>query len=184
MKNNFTIELKNEKVKSYKKSIIAIIVLNIIFFLILAITSEINKIKLFSILLIGLLLSSFAIQYYLQKKNNTFNAVLTSIIFIIFTHLFLQFWWQALAMAIISLFYYYAIRKLQLSISKDGISYPSFPPKNIEWMELNNLILKDHLLTIDFKSNKLVQAEIKSDEKDVVIDEKDFNDFCRQQLNK
>jgi hypothetical protein len=52
----------------------------------------------------------------------------------------------------------------------------------VSWDEVNNVILKDGLLTIDFKNNKLFQHIILNSEED--ISEKEFNEFCRQQLNK
>jgi hypothetical protein len=62
------------------------------------------------------------------------------------------------------------------------ISYPSFPQKKIEWNEVSNLILKDNILTIDLKNNKLIQHTIKENEnKD--LDETAFNIFIQQQLN-
>jgi hypothetical protein len=45
---------------------------------------------------------------------------------------------------------------------------------------LNNAILKDGILTIDFKNNRVLQAEIEDRMNDV--NEVEFNDFCRQQL--
>ena len=42
------------------------------------------------------------------------------------------------------------------------------------------MILKDDLLTIDFKNNKIIQQLIEKTEHPV--DEKEFNDFCSKQL--
>ena len=44
-------------------------------------------------------------------------------------------------------------------------------------------MMKDGLLTLDFKNNKLIQVFINKDRNDHDIDESDFNDFCRRQLN-
>ena len=43
-------------------------------------------------------------------------------------------------------------------------------------------MLKDGLLTIDSKDNKVIQQLI--DEEKTKIDEKEFNDFCKDQLRK
>lgn len=43
-----------------------------------------------------------------------------------------------------------------------------------EWDEFNNIILKDNLLTLDFKSNKLLQLNIAENK----VDENSFNTFC------
>ncbi len=71
-------------------------------------------------------------------------------------------------------------RKLTVNFDTNGIGYPSFPKKNIRWDELSNVILKDGLLTIDFKNNHLLQSEIETGLN--VIDETAFNQFCLQQL--
>jgi len=56
----------------------------------------------------------------------------------------------------------------------------SFPQKQYYWDEISNVVLKDGLLTIDLKNNKLIQKEVN----DEVLpqDEKDFNDFCKERL--
>jgi hypothetical protein len=61
----------------------------------------------------------------------------------------------------------------------DRIIYPSFPKRTIEWKELNNVILKDAVLTIDLKNNKVFQNEVVS-----AASEIDFNEFCGEQIQK
>jgi hypothetical protein len=73
-------------------------------------------------------------------------------------------------------------RKLITTLAEDKITYASFPKKTILWDDLNGVILKDDLLTIDFKNNKLIQQSI--DENSRSINEAEFNEFCRQQLKK
>ena len=43
-----------------------------------------------------------------------------------------------------------------------------------QWSEFNNIILKDNLLTFDFKNNKLLQLSINES----TVDEYSFNTFC------
>ncbi len=43
-----------------------------------------------------------------------------------------------------------------------------------QWSEFNNIILKDNLLTLDFKNNKLLQLSINES----TVDEYSFNTFC------
>lgn len=52
--------------------------------------------------------------------------------------------------------------------------------KKYSWNEVENVILKDHLLSIDFKNNHLIQVEITSESFD--IDESAFNRFCSVKL--
>ncbi|HKG67554.1 MAG TPA: hypothetical protein VKA92_01705, partial [Segetibacter sp.] len=49
------------------------------------------------------------------------------------------------------------------------------------WNEINNALIKDGLITIDLKNNKLFQKEIDGH---VSADiEKEFNDFCKQHIH-
>ena len=76
----------------------------------------------------------------------------------------------------------YASQTPIVSINESNITYPSLPKKKFNWKELSNLILKDGLLTIDLKNNRIIQQPIA--ETSSTIDEKEFNEFCKQQLNK
>ena len=92
------------------------------------------------------------------------------------------YWIPSVLNFVFAIFNMIALRKPIVSITRDHIIYPSFPKKTIQWNELSNMLLKEGLLTIDFKNNKLIQQNIA--ETSIIIDEKEFNDFCHQQLNK
>ena len=77
---------------------------------------------------------------------------------------------------------YIAHKKLVVHITNNTIIVPYMFQKEVNWDEVNNVILKDGLLTIDFKNNKLFQHIILNSDED--ISEKEFNDFCEEQLNK
>ena len=49
------------------------------------------------------------------------------------------------------------------------------------WSDTNNVMLKDNVLTIDLKNNKLIQAVIEEGSAGE-IDEEEFNEFCRRQM--
>lgn len=68
----------------------------------------------------------------------------------------------------------------EIAFGKDEIVFNSFPKKIYLWDELNNVVIKDGLITVDFKSNKLIQKEIQSGS--TLQDEQDFNEFCRNRL--
>lgn len=69
----------------------------------------------------------------------------------------------------------------EIGFSKDEIAYNTFPnKKKMYWNELNNVVLKDGLLTIDHKNNTLVQKETDEDVSPLL--ESEFNNFCRRQL--
>jgi hypothetical protein len=53
-----------------------------------------------------------------------------------------------------------------------------FPGKKYQWNQFSNIVLKDNILTLDFKNNKLLQAEITT----ININEDAFNTFAKEQL--
>ena len=69
----------------------------------------------------------------------------------------------------------------EVGFTKDEITINSFPQKHYNWKEAQNIVLKDNLLTIDFKNNKILQKQTESDVD--ATTEKEFNEFCRQQIN-
>ena len=72
-------------------------------------------------------------------------------------------------------------RKFFISIDAEKIVYPSFPKKNMDWAELNNVILKDDILTIDCKNNHVYQHFIKDSGQ--IVNEQEFSEFCRSRLS-
>lgn len=92
------------------------------------------------------------------------------------------FWYISVALLLFVLLDYLAHRKLVAEVSEKKIKLPAMTERQIEWHDLNNVILKDDLLTVDFKNNKLFQHLILNSDWD--INEKEFNDFCRAQLDK
>ena len=91
----------------------------------------------------------------------------------------IQSWIPALVDIILLGAFTVARRKLIVSVSQEGISYPSFPVRNYDWRSFQNVILKDGLLTLDFNNNKIVQAPISASE---AVNERLFNDYCRGYL--
>jgi hypothetical protein len=80
----------------------------------------------------------------------------------------------------LAFFYLLAQRELNIIVSSSHIIYPSLPKRRIQWSELNNLILKDGLLTIDFKNDAIIQHY--PEQKMSLPEEKEFNEFCRERL--
>ena len=92
------------------------------------------------------------------------------------------FWWLTIMLFLFILLDLIAHKKLVVDITDKKIFVPYILQRTIEWNEVSNVILKDGLLTIDFRNNKLFQQLILNSDDD--INEKEFNDFCRHQLNK
>jgi hypothetical protein len=68
----------------------------------------------------------------------------------------------------------------EIAFDKEEVVMNSFPPKKISWNTLNNVVIKDGILTLDFKNNKLFQKEISDDVSKET--EAEFNNYCEEQL--
>jgi hypothetical protein len=70
---------------------------------------------------------------------------------------------------------------LEFGFSSDGVVINSMFKKKFPWSLFQSVLLKDGLLTLDFKNNRLIQKEVlDDDEPDAPEDE--FNDYCRSKL--
>ncbi|MBS4043006.1 MAG: hypothetical protein KGZ59_04260 [Chitinophagaceae bacterium] len=70
----------------------------------------------------------------------------------------------------------------EYAFDEDGIVLNSIPQRKYTWTDMNNVVLNSGMLTLDFKSNKLVQKEVNDAVPDNV--EKEFNAYCKIQLAK
>jgi len=89
--------------------------------------------------------------------------------------------WLSILFFILAFLEYQAKYPLEIGFSNDTIVINTLFKKKFSWNDFNNVVLKDGLLTLDFKNNKLFQKEALEDEEDDA-DEDEFNDYCRQQL--
>ena len=179
----FKMTLKNEKLKYYDRFAIFIYFINGIAISIVISRSNFQKLSEGSSGLIALIIAITSLIYALihwKRKNQ--NPVLLASFGIIGFWIVTQQWVPAIIISILIYLYYLAKRPLLVSVENDIIIYPSFPKKVINWEIVNNIILKDDLLTIDLKNNKIYQQYIEN--KILPFNEQEFNDFCIQQLNK
>lgn len=69
----------------------------------------------------------------------------------------------------------------EVGFSEDEIVINTLIKRRFAWTQLNNVVLKDGILTLDFTNNKIMQRETLEDGEDDA-DEDEFNKYCEQQL--
>lgn len=145
-------------------------------------TPQFEKYRFIPFCILGLTLLLYVVgrgnKYNFTDKKKHTGTIMT-VIFIVWIKW--EFYWIAAVNAALYMLYLYATRKFEVIVSEDKITYPSFPKRRISWNELQNVIMKDGILTIDFKNNKLLQAETEGEDS---FNEKKFNEFCSGQLKK
>jgi hypothetical protein len=77
---------------------------------------------------------------------------------------------------------YQTKRPLEIGFDQDRIVMNTLIKRRFDWTMFNNVILKDGLLTLDFKDNRLLQREV-ADEDEDDADEEEFNAYCRERLD-
>jgi len=66
-------------------------------------------------------------------------------------------------------------------ITQAGVTLQTDFKTNLPWQQLSNVIIRDGLITIDAKNNKIWQKEVKKDL--TATEEVEINAFCRLQLS-
>lgn len=90
------------------------------------------------------------------------------------------FQWLLIVFAVLAVLEYQAKLSAEIGFSPDLVVFNRLFRKKYSWSEIDNVVLKDGLLTIDFKNNKLFQKEIDSGENEA--SEMEFNLWAGRQL--
>jgi hypothetical protein len=181
---SYTLILKNEKLVYYRLIRDLLALLNLGGFIWLLLHTENKIIKTYCIIFILLTACHVLLIFFERLSHNYFNDPIHRIVFLCSAPgwALSGYWWLVFVLLLLMVFDLLAKRKLKVKVSENAVYYPSFPAQEILWNDLTNIVLKDGLLTIDLKNNKLIQQPVQNT--DIKIREDEFNEFCRQQLNK
>lgn len=90
--------------------------------------------------------------------------------------------WIGLLFVVLAILEYQTRRPLEIGFDNDRVVINTLIRQRFTWEDFSNVILKDGLLTLDFKSNRLIQREVTEDDEDDDADEEEFNSWCRLRL--
>jgi LPXTG-motif cell wall-anchored protein len=90
--------------------------------------------------------------------------------------------WVAGFFFLLAFLEYQTKRPLEIGFDQDRVVINSLLRQRYDWTVFNNIVLKDGLLTLDFKNNRLMQKEVADDEEEDDADEEEFNAYCRERL--
>jgi hypothetical protein len=120
-------------------------------------------------------------SWYISKKNDKemYYSKALLIAGLVWTKMpYMQ--WLVAVFALLALLEYQAKVAPEIGFSTDHIVFNGLFKKRYKWNEIDNVVLKDGMLTIDFKNNKLFQKEIDTGENEA--GEGEFNEWARQQI--
>jgi hypothetical protein len=91
--------------------------------------------------------------------------------------------WFMLFFIIMALLEKMALTPEEIGFSDSEIVFSGMMEKKASWAELSNVVLKDGIISIDFKNNKLIQKETDDgDDEDDDASEEEFNQYCKERL--
>ena len=68
----------------------------------------------------------------------------------------------------------------EIAFDPAGIVINTFPKKHYPWAAIQNALIKDDVITIDFINNKIIQKDINEPVSPTITSE--FNAFCGEQI--
>ena len=132
-----------------------------------------------SFLLIGLVITLFSRRRARPDKvRYRYLLLLAALAWMFFT----PAPWVGALFFVLSFLEYQTKRPLEIGFDNDRVVINTLVKQQFDWAAFNNVVLKDGLLTLDFKSNRLIQREVTDDDEDDDADEEEFNAYCRGRL--
>ncbi len=121
--------------------------------------------------------------FYFRRRNKSYDTFS-----LVMALLYSNFWVKHVgffALIAFVLVYFFVLivqgKKTTVGIADQGINVTRiFKRTFYSWAQMDNVIMKDNLLTIDMRSNKLIQAEVVEGIDDAAAIK--FNGYCEAQL--
>ena len=182
MRENYSIEIQDSKAATYKAVTFIIAVINLLAFAFLLFYTNVTWIK--NIISIGFICSLMAVFLIATKKfSHYLSNFPTEILFIICAIIFLITgnYLPGLLLMVCTLLSFVTSKRLVIKFTMEGIRYPSFPVKQFPWSGVDFVLLKDDILTLEMKNNRILQFTLEKHIADA-IDTNAFNAFCAAQL--
>ncbi len=177
----FEFVLKNEKEILYRRFALLLFILNALAVCIFLQRSP--KIKAENIPGLIVLVAGIVLLFawlFIKKLQKTQSPFFIGAGCFILYWVLNGYWWIGFIIFCLYILYHISRRELVVRIRAEEIVYPAFPKKIIDWSQLNNIIFRDGLLTIDMKNNRIIQQY--TDESKTRVNEEEFNEFCRNKL--
>ena len=181
--DKFTITLPNDKIKTYRMLLLLISLINIVMLSLFKFRMPTDSLTGYVISgAIGATSAPLLLWLFAKKDQDRHShRMITGILISCTAWFMLGFVLAGISLMVVSLLALMAIRTLLVIVDHTGIVYPSIPAQKLNWSEVDNLLLKDGILTIDLKNNKLMQFRI-AEKDNPALDEHVFNTFVTEQL--
>ena len=180
--DQFVFTLKDNNQKAFNSFFWFLFFLHLIAAAVIAVNPSNSYQKNTAVLSIAVFLVVTAVFYLLKNKFKQKNYQLVLFVAMGLFWLALAAWLPAVIVTIAIIFAFFILQKRSRAIfsTENIIITRSLFKKTYSWAAVQNAVLKDNLLSVDFKNNHLLQVELAAD--NIPIDENSFNQFCKLQL--
>jgi hypothetical protein len=181
----YVVTLQNNSRRLIDRFSILLCLASVVLFLLEYITDKEKRL----VHLIGILLIIFlsGINLYKSRKINRYNQTGQAVNYNYILFITALVWatmpyfpWLSGMFLILGLVERQAKKNLEIGFADDRIVFNSFPRKQYDWKDFSNIVLRDNLLTLDFRNNKLFQRETIDEEGDA--GEEEFNNYCEERI--
>ena len=185
MASDYIINLKRPSYRAINSVSVLLLALFLVAFFYYIVQRGLDGKNVF-LLLVPAMIAALAIRGFLNRKKPDFLVYYRTELFIAALGWFLLpiyakaklIGWMYALMAVIERYVKYPD---EWSFSKENVVHHIFPKKVYEWVEIDNVMIRDNLFTMDFMNNKIIQKEL-----DTPVDkslEDEFNAYCKEQLH-
>ena len=173
---SYTFSITNTRKKQIWLLACGLLLINSLLILFFALHNPSN----YKILFVNTAIIFLIVFYNLFSKRATIATYRLGYFLVAIAWIKLDYYWLAILFSILFFLGEILTKDTTVFINKTDISFKNLYPKKYNWQSIKNIILKDGLLTIDFKNNKIFQSE--TAEKISLTEENEFNDFCKKNL--
>lgn len=161
----YEVIFKNEKIKSYRLLTLFIVAMNTSYFLYLLLDPSTRH---FAEIALGTL-AVYVLYRWMKTRKQKVAFYFDEWVFFALMLLWIDNYVFAILNLVFMLQYTVATQPTSYKFTEE-IKQKNFPWKKYQWSDFSNIVLKDNILTMDLKNNKVIQGEVLTE-----INEKEFN---------
>lgn len=119
--------------------------------------------------------------FILRRKDIAFTQLHFAIILTVCWAIQQQYFFAGVIL-FFGLFEYVVNRDTACIINEEGVRIKAIPLRRYKWAQLENVMIRDGIFTVDRKDNHIFQVDVSNEQ--LSFSEEEFNSYCREQLSK
>jgi hypothetical protein len=178
---DYVVDLKNKNIKAVRLTGIILTILAAFLFLYRSFQDNGSRMNLIPFFIL-LILFAWSISQLRKNEKVHFSPLLAITGFGLIS--LSPFNWLGIVYLVMAALERRALLAQEIGFSTNHIRFTGWPEKKYSWSQFTNILLKDGILTMDFRNNKLFQKETDdADDPEYDGSEDEFNQFCKKQLS-